>query len=369
MRPAERLMKSSHYLNRHLFWFLLVSYAVAAVFPSFGSWIRDASFGRIALFGTDTMVSLPMLMLSFLLLNAGLGVKADELNSLIRSPAIVLTGLAANLFIPIAFIFLVSQVLRPWRPPDEPDAVQNILVGLALIASMPIAGSSTAWSQNANGNLALSLGLVAFSTILSPLTTPLALYSVGLMARGEYSQHLRQLAVHGTGAFLTICVILPSILGMLIRSIMGEARLALAKPWLKLANAVNLLLLSYSNAALALPQTIAQPDPDFLAVTLSITTALCGLAFGAGWLIAKIWEVGPEKQASLMFGLGMNNNGTGLVLASLALANHPKVMIPIIFYNLVQQVFAGYVHLIMNKYLPYRGGLEGGGKRIVFRSN
>ena len=37
-------------------------------------------------------------------------------------------------------------------------------------------------------------------------------------------------------------------------------------------------------------------------------------------------------------------------------------MIPIIFYNLVQQVFAGYIHLIMNKYLSDRGGLEGGRK-------
>jgi hypothetical protein len=59
-----------------------------------------------------------------------------------------------------------------------------------------------------------------------------------------------------------------------------------------------------------------------------------------------------------MFGLGMNNNGTGLVLASLALANHPKVMIPIIFYNLVQQVFAGYVHWTRNRDSFDRNGPE-----------
>jgi hypothetical protein len=44
-----------------------------------------------------------------------------------------------------------------------------------------------------------------------------------------------------------------------------------------------------------------------------------------------------------MFGLGMNNNGTGLVLASMALADHPRVMLPIIFYNLVQHLIAGIV--------------------------
>lgn len=349
MRPSERLLKFSHFLNKHLFWFLLASYVVAAVFPSFGARIRDASLPRVAVFGRGTTLSLPMIMLAFLLLNAGIGVQAAELTSLVRRPVLLLTGLAANVLIPIAFILLVGLALSPWRPADQPDAVQNILVGLALIASMPIAGSSTAWSQNANGNLALSLGLVIFSTILSPLTTPFALYSVGVMAEGDYGRHLRRLALHGTGMFLTVCVILPSVLGMMIRTILGETRLAPARPWLKLANAVNLLLLSYSNAALALPQTVARPDPDFLAVTLSITTALCGLAFAAGWLIAKVWGVGPGERASLMFGLGMNNNGTGLVLASLALANHPAVMIPIILYNLVQQVFAGLIHWRLNK--------------------
>jgi hypothetical protein len=37
----------------------------------------------------------------------------------------------------------------------------------------------------------------------------------------------------------------------------------------------------------------------------------------------------------------MNNNGTGLVMASLALADHPRVLLPIIVSNLVQHLVAG----------------------------
>jgi BASS family bile acid:Na+ symporter len=48
-----------------------------------------------------------------------------------------------------------------------------------------------------------------------------------------------------------------------------------------------------------------------------------------------------------MFGLGMNNNGAGLVLAAMALGNHPEVMLPIIFYNLVQHLMAASVDHIM----------------------
>jgi len=48
-----------------------------------------------------------------------------------------------------------------------------------------------------------------------------------------------------------------------------------------------------------------------------------------------------------MFGLGMNNNGTGLVLATVALSRFPQIMLPIIFYNLVQHIVAGSVDFLL----------------------
>jgi BASS family bile acid:Na+ symporter len=45
----------------------------------------------------------------------------------------------------------------------------------------------------------------------------------------------------------------------------------------------------------------------------------------------------------------MNNNGTGLVLASMALADHPRVLLPVIFYNLVQHLVAGCVDRLLSR--------------------
>lgn len=50
-----------------------------------------------------------------------------------------------------------------------------------------------------------------------------------------------------------------------------------------------------------------------------------------------------------MFGLGMNNNGTGLVLAASALADHPAVLLPMILYTLVQQVIAAVTDFLIFK--------------------
>ncbi len=286
--PGQPLVRFSHFLHRNFIWFLLGSYVVAAVSPAAGIGIKNVSLGRINLFGETLTVSLPMLLLALLLLNAGLGVQTAQLRHLLRRPWMLVAGLAANLLLPIAYIYGVSQSLRFWHNSDE---VQNILVGLALVASMPIAGSSTAWTQNANGDLSLSLGLVLFSTLLSPLTTPLALHSVGLMTTGDYSEDLHELAASGTtGGFLALCVILPSALGMLTRAAVGGERVARAKPTLKLLNSLNLLVLNYSNASVSLPESIANPDPDFVVVILIVVCGLCMFAFGAGYVLALLFR-------------------------------------------------------------------------------
>ena len=339
-KHAGALAELSHLVHKRLLWLLIASYALAASYPTIGLWIRDVKIGEVSALGTRTHVSLSMLMLASLLLNAGLGVRLSDLGKILARPRLLGAGLAANLIVPIAFILVVTRMMSGWHNADE---VQNILVGLALVASMPIAGSSTAWAQNADGELALSLGLVLFSTLLSPLTTPLALHSIGLMATGDYAEDLHELAAGGTGAFLGICVLAPSLIGIGIRKIVGEVRIATVKPHLKLVNSAILLTLNYSNASVSLPQAVADPDPDFLLVTLAVVVSLCALAFTAGGMIAQTLRAMPPQRTALMFGLGMNNNGTGLVLASLSLADHPRVMLPIIFYNLVQHLVAGMV--------------------------
>lgn len=343
------LAACSHFIHKYFLPLMIASYIVAAFAPSLGLWIRDLSVGEISFFGAKTKISLSMLMLAALLLNAGLGVRPTAIREMLRGPGLLGAGLAANLLIPIAFIFGVTQAMAGWHNADE---VQNILVGLALVASMPIAGSSTAWSQNADGELTLSLGLVLFSTLLSPLTTPLALHSVGLMASGDYAEDLHELAAGGTGLFLALCVLAPSLIGIGTRGAIGDRRYSAARPVLKLINSAILLTLNYSNASVSLPQAVANPDLDFLAATLAIVVGLCTLGFGAGWIISRSLRATPAQRTSLMFGLGMNNNGTGLVLASMALADHPRVMLPIILYNLVQHFVAGIVDRMVTRTPP-----------------
>lgn len=325
------------FLHHHLLWLLIGSYAVAAVLPGLGLWLR--SMGLAGTWGLPR-ISLASALLAFLLFNAGLGVDAGRLWQLTRRPGILIMGVLANLILPVACILGTATTMQLWHNPRE---VQEILVGLALIASMPVAGSSTAWVQNADGDLALSVGLIVFSTCLSPITTPIVLHTVGWMAEGTYAEALHGLATGELSSFLAAYVLAPSIAGILVRAAIGERMIGRLRPYLKIASTVVLLTLCYMNAAVALPRTIRRPDWDYLAVMLVIVTLMCVSGFAVGGVLGHAFRADRPRRAALMFGLGMTNNGTGLVVAAGALSHMSDVMLPIIFYNLIQHVVAGCV--------------------------
>src|SRR5258708_18482572 len=262
VRREGPLEAMTHFIHKHFLLILIGAYAVSAVLRRFGLRLRQIRFGKVTWpDASQTSLSLSFLMLAFLLFSAGLAIKVEELTALWRRPAVAIAGFAANTLVPIVLILSLRGVMQLWYDWDE---LQNLLVGLALIVSMPIAGSSTAWAQNANGNLSLSLGLVFLSTVTSPITTPIVLHLFGYLTQNDYSEDLHELASQGTGGFMMLTVVMPSLGGIIVHFVFGEGRIHALRAALKLANYVVLLLLNYSNASIALPQAFGNPDADFL---------------------------------------------------------------------------------------------------------
>lgn len=339
MTWLKRVEKLQHALQHRLLALLLGGYVLAVVAPHAGLAMRGVTIGTVHWpSGAPVPITVPLLMLALLLFDAALGTQLADARALLARPRLVFAGVAANVVVPVAFSLVLVLVLARWHDRDE---VQNVLVGLALIGAMPIAGSSAAWSQNLEGNLALSLALVLASTLLSPLLTPLVFGAIGLVTRGDYSEDLHELARTGGSGFVVLSIVLPSLLGLVSRRLIGGPRVDRWLPLVKLVNLVDLVLLNYSNASVALPAAARLPDWDSLGLTLLVTSVLCAVAFSLGWVLPAMARARAPERVAMMFGLGMNNNGAGLVLVSMALADHPRVALPVVFYNLVQQVAAG----------------------------
>jgi len=333
------MKRALRWVQRRMLWLLLSTYVLGALAPALGLRLRDTTLVEVPGLGSQGAFSLPMLMVGVLLFVAGLAARLEQIGTTLRRPALLLAGLAANATYPLLFVAAVSVALL--SSSRSADAGQNIVLGLGLVGAMPVAGASAAWSQNASGNLAMSLALVWGSTLLSPLVSPLVLGAVGLLTTGEYSNAIQVVARHGSSLFLVLAVVVPSLLGLVVQMLVGRALLTRMLPALTLLNLVDLLVLSYTNAAASLPQVVAQPDARFIVLVLGLTTAMCVGGFVIGWCLPRLFRAGRGEQTAMMFGLGMSNNGTGLVLAQATLPHHPRVLVAIIAYNVVQQIGAG----------------------------
>src|SRR5215469_4362049 len=217
---SRHLSSLAHFLHTRPLWLLLAVYVLASLVPGPGLALRRICIepgGTIAAPGPA--LALPALLLAVLLFNAGLGARFAALRHIRQSILLMGAGTLVNLAAPVLAILTVNLCLRFWHNPAE---FQNILTGMVLVASMPIAGSSTAWAQNAKGDLTLSLGLVLLSTALSPLTTPLLLRAGSWITAGAWSHRLHDLAGQGTGGFLLAYVLVPAVAGILARFLLGD---------------------------------------------------------------------------------------------------------------------------------------------------
>jgi BASS family bile acid:Na+ symporter len=327
-------------MQRRILWLLVGTYVLAALWPAPGLWLRTATLGRISFSGEALRITVPALLLAFLLFNAGLTVRLGELRGLVRRPLPLAIGLFFNLTLPVIYVVGAIALMRTCHPP-EVDELQDMLGGLALIACVPVAGSSTAWTQNTDGDMALSVGLVIFSTLLAPLTGPVSLSCLRPFAIGDYAAGLERLGTASGAVLLVTSVLLPASAGLAAHQLLGRVRATRILPILKPLNLGTLLILNYANAAVALPRLTEDPDSHFLSAAFALAIGLCLTLFSAGRLLALVFHFGRAQGVSLMFGLGMTNNGTGLVLASTALPEYPRIVLPILIYNLIQHLIAG----------------------------
>lgn len=227
MSRADRMNEAARAIHAKLVWILVGTYALAGIAPGPGLAIRRLSAGTFAIGRSRFELGAPTLLLVLLLFDASLGSTRANWRKLAGRAHVALVGLFANSAFPLVLTLTLALILTRWHSADE---AQSLIVGLAFVAAMPIAGSSTAWSQNAEGNLTLSLALILGSTLLSQLLTPLLSRIVALATTGDYAEDLRELTGASTELFLAVAVEVPAIAGIGLRW-RGASRIRAAMPW------------------------------------------------------------------------------------------------------------------------------------------
>ncbi|MFL5330883.1 MAG: hypothetical protein ACJ8C4_18455 [Gemmataceae bacterium] len=236
--------------RKYLLLMLGASYLLAAVCPGPGVSAKALSLD-IGRGGMAFHVSMPMALLATLLFCAGVNCPRREINQLVRRPLVVFVGIIGNVLAPIASLYCVALVLQCWHNQRE---AQELLLGLSVVAAMPVAASSTAWAQSQRGDLPLSLGLLLGSTLLSPLSTPWFLHVVVPFLRS--TPPLTDLQGSGSAAVLCACVVVPVALGLCVQLVLPGPISSCLKRSFRALSPLVLLSLCYVHASSALPQLL-----------------------------------------------------------------------------------------------------------------
>jgi BASS family bile acid:Na+ symporter len=251
----------------------------------------------------DTLAINPMLGL--IMFGMGLTLSPQDFRIVLSRPKDILIGCLAQ--------FTVMPMLA-WVLTWAFSLPRELALGVILVGCCPGGTASNVITYLAKGDLALSVGMTATSTLLAPLLTPLLVW---LMAG-------TMVEVDTAGMLLSIVyvVIAPIVVGLLCQRFLT-----------KLTKGVLPYLPAFSSIVIALVVGIVvSHNADrllaggLMVVLVVVLHNLCGLSLG--YLVGRLLGLAEPKKRAVSIEVGMQNSGLASSLASLHFAAYPLATIP-----------------------------------------
>jgi BASS family bile acid:Na+ symporter len=265
-------------------------------------------------------------LLGVIMFGMGLTLKAEDFRVVFSRPKDVLVGCLAQFTVMPLLAFLLTRVFQL-----EPA----LAIGVILVGCCPGGTASNVITYLAKGDLALSVGMTAVSTLLAPVLTPLLVW----LLAGE------TVDVDVLGMLLSILwvVILPIVLGLLVKRFWPRTteRASGYLPALSsIAICVIVLIVVAANAHKLL-------EGGWVIMLVVVLHNVCGLA--AGYLLGSILHLSPAKRRAISIEVGMQNSGLASSLATLHFAAYPLATIPGALFSVWHNISGAIVAKIYSR--------------------
>lgn len=204
----------------------------------------------------------------------------------------------------------------------------NLVCGIVLEYSVPVAVVSAMWANMLGGDPALSLATILVSTVAAPVTIPLTLHLLlGQVVEVDAARMMGEMAVS---------IALPALAGTALNdATRGRAARELS-PVVAPAAKIALVLVILCNSTGVAPYVRAL-TPQLVGVAAFICAfAACGYALGLA--AARALRRPHEQEVSMTYLVGMRNISAGAVIAGEYFPG--EVMFPVVIGTLFQQVLA-----------------------------
>jgi BASS family bile acid:Na+ symporter len=279
-----------HYISEYMGVLVLLAAVVSLWWPASFAWI-------------DTWVINPTL--GVIMFGMGLTLSPHDFRMVMSRPKDIIIGCLAQ--------FTVMPLLAlalTWAF----SLTKELALGVILVGCCPGGTASNVITYLAKGDLALSVGMTATSTLLAPVLTPLLVW---LMAG-------TMVDVDTVGMLLSIVyvVIAPIVIGLLCQRFLPKITQAIV-PYLPALSSIAIALVvcivvSHNASRLLVGGMIV--------VLVVVLHNICGL--GLGYLIGRLLGLAEAKKKALSIEVGMQNSGLATSLATLHFAAYPLAAIP-----------------------------------------
>lgn len=278
------------YISKYMGVLVLLVAVVSLCMPSSFLWIETPAINPL---------------LGVIMFGMGLTLSPQDFRIVLSRPKDILIGCLAQ--------FTVMPLLA-WGLTWAFSLPKELALGVILVGCCPGGTASNVITYLAKGDLALSVGMTATSTLLAPVLTPLLVW---LMAG-------TMVEVNTVGMLLSIVyvVIAPIIVGLLCQRFLP-----------KLTQSVVPYLPAFSSMAIAFVVGIVVSHNasqllmgGLLVVLVVVLHNVCGL--GCGYLIGRLLGLSEPKKRAISIEVGMQNSGLASSLATLHFAAYPLATIP-----------------------------------------
>lgn len=244
-------------------------------------------------------------LLGVIMFGMGLTLKVEDFRVVFTRPKDVLVGCLAQFTVMPLLAFALSRLFGL----DE-----ALTIGVILVGCCPGGTASNVITYLAKGDLALSVGMTATSTLLAPLLTPLLV----LLLVGE------TVDVNVVGMLLSILwvVILPIVLGLLVKRLLPKAT-EQATAYLPAVSTIAICLIVMIVIAANAHKLLAG---GWIVILVVMLHNILGLT--VGYLIGLLLKMTPAKRRAISVEVGMQNSGLASSLATLHFAAFPMATVP-----------------------------------------
>ena len=264
----------------------IFSLLVPASFSSVGTWVINPMLG-IIMFGM------------------GLTLSPQDFRIVLSRPRDILIGCLTQFTVmPLLALGLTWAFSLP----------EELAIGVILVGCCPGGTASNVITYLAKGDLALSVGMTAASTLLAPLLTPLLVWLLaGTMVN-----------VDTLGMLMSIVyvVIAPIVCGLLCQRFLSSLTKR-ATPYLPAFSSVVIALLVGIIVSHNAERLLTA---GLLVVAVVVMHNLLGL--GIGFTVGRLLRLQKPKCVALSIEVGMQNSGLASSLAVLHFAAYPLAAIP-----------------------------------------